>query len=91
MKFQPIKDRVLISYDEEMDKTPGGLYIPDNAKQKPQRGTVVAVGGKVRTFSKGDSVLFDRYSGTKLTVESVEYLLIKEDDVLGFFIEDKQV
>lgn len=92
MKFKPLRDRVLVKYSEEAEKTSGGLYIPDTAKEKPQKGEVVAVGsGKVTDDGKlqavavkvGDIVLFDKYSGSKVTMDNVEYLIIKEEDVLG--------
>ena len=92
MKFKPLRDRVLVEYSEEAEKTAGGLYIPDSAKEKPQKGKVVAVGsGKVTDDGKlqpisvkvGDTVLFDKYSGSKVTMDDVEYLIIREEDVLG--------
>jgi chaperonin GroES len=92
MKFKPLRDRVLVKYSEEAEKTAGGLYIPDTAKEKPQKGQVVAVGpGKVTDDGKlqhvsvkeGDTVLFDKYSGSKVTMDDVEYLIIREEDILG--------
>ncbi len=92
MKFKPLRDRVLVKYSEEAEKTAGGLYIPDSAKEKPQKGEVVAVGsgrvtddGKLQPISVkvGDTVLFDKYSGSKVTMDDVEYLIIREEDVLG--------
>lgn len=92
MKFKPLRDRVLVKYSEEAEKTAGGLYIPDSAKEKPQKGEVVAVGaGKITDDGKlqaiavkvGDTVLFDKYSGSKVTIDDVEYLIIKEEDILG--------
>jgi chaperonin GroES len=92
MKFKPLRDRVLVKYSEESEKTAGGLYIPDTAKEKPQKGEVVSVGpgritddGKLQTMSvkAGDVVLFDKYSGSKVTMDDVEYLIIKEEDILG--------
>lgn len=92
MKFKPLRDRVLVKYSEEAEKTAGGLYIPDTAKEKPQKGEVVAVGpgrvtddGKLQPISVkvGDTVLFDKYSGSKVTMDDVEYLIIREEDILG--------
>ncbi|MDA8100202.1 MAG: co-chaperone GroES [Nitrospiraceae bacterium] len=83
VKFKPLKDRVFASYTEEMTKTAGGLYIPDSAKEKPQSGKVEAVGDDVKSLKVGDKILFDRYSGSKINIDNVEYLIIKEEDVLG--------
>lgn len=92
MKFKPLRDRVLVKYLEETEKTAGGLYIPDTAKEKPQKGEIVAIGpgritddGKLQPMSVkvGDTVLFDKYSGSKVTMDDVEYLIIREEDVLG--------
>ena len=92
MKFKPLRDRVFVKFSAEEEKTAGGLYIPDAAKEKPQRGTVVAVGpGKVTDDGKrqpvdvkvGDTVLFDKYSGSKIRVDDEDYLIIREEDILG--------
>lgn len=92
MKFKPLRDRILVKYSEENEKTAGGLYIPDAAKEKPQKGVVIATGkGRVTDDGKlqamevkvGDVVLFDKYSGSKVTMDDVEYLIIKEEDILG--------
>ena len=83
VKFKPLKDRVFVSYTEEMQKTAGGLYIPDSAKEKPQSGKVEAVGDDVKSLKVGDKILFDRYSGSKINIDNNEYLIIKEEDVLG--------
>lgn len=92
MKFKPLRDRVLVKYSSEEEKTSGGLYIPDTAKEKPQKGTVVAVGpGRVTDDGKlqpmevkvGDTVLFDKYSGSKIKIDEEEHLIIREDDILG--------
>lgn len=83
VKFKPLKDRVFASYTEEMEKTAGGLYIPDSAKEKPQSGKVEAVGDDVKSLKVGDKILFDRYSGSKISIDNTEYLIIKEEDVLG--------
>ena len=92
MKFKPLRDRVFVKFSDEEEKTAGGLYIPDTAKEKPQRGTVVAVGpGKVTDDGKrqpmdvkvGDTILFDKYSGSKIRMDDEEYLIIREEDILG--------
>jgi len=83
VKFKPLKDRVFVSYTEEMEKTAGGLYIPDSAKEKPQSGKVEAVGDDVKSLKVSDKILFDRYSGSKISIDNTEYLIIKEEDVLG--------
>lgn len=92
MNLRPLKDRVLIKYSEEPEKSAGGLFIPDTAKEKPQRGEIVAVGtGKITDDGKvqkmevkvGDIVLFEKYSGSKINIDETEYLIIREDDILG--------
>jgi chaperonin GroES len=92
MKIRPLQDRILVKRVDEEEKTSGGIIIPDTAKEKPQEGKVVAVGkGKTDDdgdvipleISKGDKVLFSKYSGTEVNIEGVEHLIIREDDVLG--------
>ena len=83
MKLKPLKDRVLVSYTEEPEKTSGGLYVPDTAKEKPQQGTIVAVGSDVEDVKKGQIVLFDKYTGSKVMINDDEHLIIKEEDILG--------
>jgi len=83
MKFKPLKDRVFVKYSEEGEKTPGGIYIPDSAKEKPQKGVVEAVGSEVKEIKVGNTILFDKYSGSKVSIDSNEYLIIKEEDILG--------
>ena len=92
MNFKPLKDRVLVKYSEEEEKSSGGLYIPDSAKEKPQKGEIIAVGsGKTTDDGKmqkmdvkvGDKVLFDKYSGSKINMDNNEYLIIREEDILG--------
>src|SRR5512134_2161353 len=96
MKVKPLQDRVLIKRVEEEAKTKGGIVIPDTAKEKPQEGLVVAVGnGKILEngtrvsldVKEGDRVLFGKYSGTEIKVEGEEYLIVREDDVLGILAE----
>jgi chaperonin GroES len=84
MKIKPLKDRVVIKYsDEGMEKTAGGIYVPDVAKEKPQKGIVEAVGSEVKELKAGNTVLFDKYSGSKIKINDTEYLIVKEEDVLG--------
>lgn len=83
MKFKPLKDRVFVKFSEENEKTAGGIYIPDTAKEKPQKGTVEAVGSEVKDVKVGNTILFDKYSGSKITIDNNEYLIIKEEDILG--------
>ena len=91
-KIQPLGDRVLVEPLEAEDKTSGGIIIPDTAKEKQQRGKVIAVGkGRVNEEGKvsplevksGDQVLFGRYAGSEIKVGPNDYLIIKEDDILG--------
>jgi len=83
--FKPLKDRCFVSYTEELERTAGGIYIPDAAKETPQRGKIEAVGADVKSVKIGDIVLFDKYSGSKINVEGTDYLIIKEEDILGIF------
>jgi chaperonin GroES len=92
MKLRPLQDRILVQRVEEESKTKGGIIIPDTAKEKPAEGRVVAVGnGKTGEDGKkipleikeGDRVLFGKYSGTEVKVEGEDYLIMREDDVLG--------
>jgi len=92
MKLRPLQDRILVQRIEEETTTKGGIIIPDTAKEKPAEGKIVAVGnGKVGEDGKrialevqeGDRILFGKYSGTEVKVEGEEYLIMREDDVLG--------
>lgn len=92
MKLRPLQDRILVKRVEEEEKTKGGIIIPDTAKEKPAEGKVTAAGnGKLNDdgkrvpleIKKGDRILFGKYSGTEVTVEGDEYLIMREDDVLG--------
>jgi chaperonin GroES len=92
MKMRPLHDRILVKRVEEETKTKGGIIIPDTAKEKPQEAKVVAVGsgrvtddGKVIALEvkKGDRVLFGKYSGSEVTIEGEEHLIIREEDVLA--------
>ena len=92
MKIRPLQDRIIVKRLEEETKTKGGIIIPDTAKEKPAEGKVVAVGnGKVADDGKrialeiktGDRILFGKYSGTEVKIEGEEFLIMREDDVLG--------
>ncbi len=92
MEVQPLHDRVLVRRFEEEEKSKGGIFIPDTAKEKPVQGEVIAVGqgrvsedGKVRPLDvrKGDRVLFGKYSGTEIKIDGSEFLMMREDDILG--------
>jgi len=92
MKLRPLQDRILVQRMAEETKTKGGIIIPDTAKEKPAEGKVVAVGnGKLSDkgervaleVKEGDRILFGKYSGTEVKVEGEEYLIMREDDVLG--------
>ena len=86
MKIRPLYDRIVVKrLDNDQEKTASGLFIPDSAKEKPQRGIVQAIGKKVENIKVGDQVLFDKYSGSKLRIEDEECLILKEEDVLGIF------
>jgi len=92
MKLRPLQDRILVQRVKENEKSKGGIIIPDTAKEKPIEGTVIATGnGKLSEagkrialdVKKGDRILFGKYSGTEVKIEGEEYLIMREDDVLG--------
>jgi chaperonin GroES len=92
MKIRPLQDRVIVQRVDEEEKTKGGIIIPDTAKEKPQEGKVVAVGkGKVNDDGKvtpldvkvGDRILFGKYSGSEIKINGEEFLIMREDDILG--------
>ncbi len=92
MNIKPLNDRVLVLRIEGEQKTSGGIYIPDTAKEKPLEGKVVAAGpGKTdekgnriaMAVKKGDKILFGKYAGTEIKVNGVEHLIMREDDILG--------
>ena len=92
MNFRPLHDRILIKRIEEKETEKGGIIIPDTAKEKPQEGEVIAVGnGKMTEDGKvvpldvkaGDRILFGKYSGTEIKIDNKEYLILKEEEVLG--------
>jgi chaperonin GroES len=97
MKFRPLHDRVLVRRIEGVEKTAGGIIIPDTAKEKPQEGEVIAAGSGVKNedgkltpldVKAGDRILFGKWSGTEVKVDGEDLLIMKESDILGI-IEDK--
>ena len=91
-KIRPLQDRLIVERVESEEKTSSGIYIPDTAKEKPQQGKVLAVGkGKVKEdgtiqpldLKAGDKILFGKYSGTEIKIDGEDYLIMREDDVLG--------
>ena len=96
MKFRPLHDRVVIKRIEAEQKTSGGIIIPDTAKEKPQEGEVIAVGPGGRDESGklipidvkvGDRVLFGKWSGTEIKLDGIEYIIMKESDLMGELVE----
>ena len=92
MKVKPLHDRILIKRVEEKETIKGGIIIPDSAKEKPQEGEVIAAGNGKKTedgkvipldVKAGDRILFGKYSGTEIKIEDEEFLIIREDEVLG--------
>lgn len=95
MKIRPLNDRILVQRVEEEEKTAGGIIIPDNAKEKPVEGTIIAVGpGKLNDagervalqIKEGDTVLFSKYGGSDVRIDGESYLIMREDDVLGVMV-----
>ena len=85
MSFKPLMDRVLVELIEDEKKTESGIIIPDTAKEKPQRGKVVSVGEDVELVKEGDEVIFAKYSGNELKFDNKDYIVLKEDEILGKF------
>lgn len=99
VKIRPLHDRLIVDRIEESDQQIGGIIIPDTAKEKPQQGKVIAAGkGKVKDdgsitpldVKAGDTVLFGKYAGQEIKLDGVEYLIMREDDVLGVIDEGQQ-
>ena len=98
MKFRPLHDRVVVTRIDAEEKTTGGIIIPDTAKEKPQEGRVVAIGpggrdenGKLIPIDVkvGDRILFGKWSGTEVKIDGVEYLIMKESDIMGVLVEGR--
>ena len=96
MKLRPLQDRIIVKRIQEEEKTAGGIFIPDTAKEKPQMGQIVSVGNGKKTedgkvipvdLKAGDRVLFGKYSGTEVKMEGEELLIMREDDILGVIEE----
>src|SRR5262252_4159431 len=96
MKFRPLHDRVVVKRIDAEEKSAGGIIIPDTAKEKPQQGEIIAVGpggrdeaGKLIPLDvkAGDRVLFGKWSGTEVKIDGVEYLIMKESDIMGVLVE----
>lgn len=94
LNVRPLHDRILVRRMQEDEKTAGGIIIPDSAKEKPQRGEIVATGkGRITEDGKtlplevkaGDKVLFSKYAGTELKLDGAEFLMMREEDILGVF------
>lgn len=92
MNLRPLQDRIIVKRLEEETVTAGGIFIPETAKEKPQKGEVIAVGKGKKTedgkilpvdVKKGDKVLFGKYAGTEIKIDGQEYLIMREDDILG--------
>ncbi|MCH8998598.1 MAG: co-chaperone GroES [Proteobacteria bacterium] len=92
MKFRPLHDRVVIEPIEQEEKTPGGIIVPDTAKEKPMQGKVIAVGPGARgedgtlqppDVKKGDTILYGKYSGTEVKIDGKELLIMRESDIMG--------
>jgi len=97
--IRPLHDRVLIQRIDEAEQVRGGIIIPDTAKEKPQQGEVMAVGeGKINEdgtrrpldVKAGDRVLFGKYSGSEVKIDDQEYLIMREDEILGVFVSAKK-
>src|SRR5467141_683807 len=96
MKFRPLHDRVVVTRIDAESKTAGGIIIPDTAKEKPQEGKVIAVGpggrdenGKLIPIDVkvGNRILFGKWSGTEVKIDGIEYLIMKESDIMGVLVE----
>jgi chaperonin GroES len=92
MKLRPLQDRIIVKRLEEETMTAGGIFIPETAKEKPMKGEVIAVGKGKKTedgkvipvdVKKGDKVLFGKYAGTEIKIDGEEFLIMREDDILG--------
>jgi chaperonin GroES len=92
MKLRPLQDRIIVKRLEEETMTAGGIFIPETAKEKPMKGEVIAVGKGKKTedgkvipvdVKAGDKVLFGKYAGTEIKIDGEEYLIMREDDILG--------
>lgn len=83
MNFKPLGERVLVKRTEVENKTASGIYIPDNAKEKPQTAQVVAIGNKVEDVKVGDTIVFEQYRGTEIKLEGKDYLVLNVENIIG--------
>ena len=83
MNFKPLGDRLLVERVEEVSTTASGIIIPDSAKDKPSQGKVVAIGSEVEEINVGDTIVFGKYAGNEITLDSKEYLIMEQSDALG--------
>ncbi|MCD6133091.1 MAG: co-chaperone GroES [Deltaproteobacteria bacterium] len=85
MRFKPLADHLLAKPLESEEKTEAGIIIPDTAKERPQKAKIIEVGNEVKDIKKNDTVLFAKYSGTEVKMGGEDYIILKEEDVLGIF------
>ncbi len=89
-KLEPLGNRVLVEVIEQEERTRGGIYLPETAKEKPQQARVIAIGDEAKeelSLKEGDIVIFPKYSGTEVKIDGVEYLILNGDDVLAKVVE----
>ena len=86
MNFKPLGDRLLIQRVEEANTTASGIIIPDNAKEKPSKGKVIAVGSEVEDINVNDTVVFGKYSGNEIILDGEEYLIMESSDIFGILV-----
>ena len=86
MNFKPLGDRLLVQRVEESNTTASGIIIPDNAKEKPSKGKVIAVGSEVEDINVGDTVVFGKYSGNEIILDGTEYLIMESSDIFGILV-----
>ena len=86
MNFKPLGDRLLIQRVEEANTTASGIIIPDNAKEKPSKGKVIAIGSEVEDINVDDTVVFGKYSGNEINIDGTEYLIMESSDIFGLLV-----
>ncbi|RUM62765.1 MAG: co-chaperone GroES [Sulfurospirillum sp.] len=86
MNFKPLGDRLLIQRVEESNTTASGIIIPDNAKEKPSKGKVIAIGSEVEDIKVDDTVVFGKYSGNEIVLDGEEYLIMESSDIFGILV-----
>jgi chaperonin GroES len=86
MNFKPLGDRLLIQRVEESNTTASGIIIPDNAKEKPSKGKVIAIGSEVEDINVDDTVVFGKYSGNEISIDGTEYLIMESSDIFGLLV-----